>query len=276
MYKAPNHELFQDGGLEQNNPIGLAVREAAHIWPNTPQVHLALSIGTGYADDGGRVSENRPWLAFLGQGWLARCIDNYEKKLDSQRLWQNYANTLKSPLKEQHHRLNMKVAGIMPTLDATGEIERLDQDTKAYFCLDEPRAQLQHTAETIISSVFYPVLVRTEKLGKKHYLVRYAIFCRLEKEQQIPLFKRLRGSGCAFSVHPKIYEINFPEVFACLENSQSFKQELEWDASEESDQAHICLLFGYTMEREGSRLPNDSRKYDINGSPVVQAPNLGW
>src|SRR5207248_2286824 len=135
----------------------------------------------------------------------------------------------------------------------------------------EAQAQLQRTAEAIISSVFYPVLVRTEKLAKKHYLVRYAIFCQLEEEQQIPLFKRLRVSGCAFGIYPKIHEINFPEVFACLENSQSFKQEVEWEASEESDQAHICLLFGYTTasdgtEQEGSRLPNNSRKYDINGS----------
>jgi hypothetical protein len=281
MYKAPNHELFQDGGLEQNNPIGLAVREAAHIWPNTPEVHLALSIGTGYANDGGRVSDKTSWFASWGGGWLARCIDNYEKKLDSERLWQSYVKTLKSPPKERHHRLNVKVAGILPTLDATGEIEKLNRDTEAYFCLDEPRALLQHVAETIISSVFYPVLVRTEKLAKNHYSIRYAIFCQLDEEQQIPLFKRLQDSSCVFSIHPKIYEINFPEVLAGLKNSQSFEQEVELDVSEESHQAHIYLLFGYTtapdgMEREGSRLPNGSRKYDINGSPVAQTPNLSW
>jgi hypothetical protein len=50
-------------------------------------------------------------------GWLKRCIDSFESKLDAERLWQEYYATLDEDGRRCHHRLNIKLTDTLPFME---------------------------------------------------------------------------------------------------------------------------------------------------------------
>jgi hypothetical protein len=269
MYRAPNGRLFQDGGLKNNNPIGLAVAEARDAWTDCHEVDIAVSIGTGWSDS--RVAYKNEIYSRFRHGWLKRCIDTFENNLDSAKLWRDYKRSLNKELGERHHRLDVKFSRTLPTLDSTDEIEVLDTETKEYFEHDEARAQLRQTAEALLSSLFYPVVGEISKVSEGYFAVECRILCRLEQKHQTALLERLKNSGCVFHIHRQIFPIGFEKQRNSLENGCPFELNVHWNLSSLTDKVHLLLAFGIT-DLDGQRSQEDpqpelERQYHISASP---------
>lgn len=269
MYRAPNGRLFQDGGLKNNNPIGLAVAEARDAWTDCHDVDIAVSVGTGWSDS--RVAYKDAVCSRFSYGWLKRCIDTFENNLDSAKLWSDYKRSLKKELEERHHRLDVKFPGTLPTLDSTNEIEDLDTKTKEYFEHGEARAQLRQTAEALLSSLFYPVVGEISKVSEGYFAVECRILCRLEQRHQTTLLERLKKSGCVFHIHRQTFPIDFKKQRISLENGCPFELNVHWNISSLADQVHLLLTFGITdldgQHSQEDPQPTIERQYHISASP---------
>lgn len=269
MYKAPNGTTFQDGGLKNNNPISLAVEEARLAWPSSPNIDIAVSVGTGCSV---KQAAREEWtLGFIPPSWRKRCVDSFESNLDSERLWQEYASKLETDKKERHHRLNVEFSTPLPPLDAVGKIADLDNMTIEYFENEKARSQLQRAAEGLLASLFYLNLQKALRDPTGVYFVVGRVLCRLEQKHQLALMARLRLSDCFFHVNGVIHEINFSTQETAMQAGTTFELPIHYTISEQSEMVSVCLAFGATDAGvPGNSLAVPQRKYHIGGSPVAQ------
>lgn len=227
---------------------------------------VALSIGTGWADK--RIAEYGTFHAHAVHGWLKRCIDSFESKLDSERLWQEYHRTLDEEGRARHHRLNAKLPDTLPFMGDTRAIEKMDHVTTTFFKNGIGLCQLQRAAEALLASLFYlSVDTWAMMVGDGRHVFRGRILCRLEQENQLVLLERLRTSSCGFRVHEGIVNIDFADQESRLAKQESFQQVIQWNGFLE-DQLHICLVFGggvSAKESESKFAP--VVQYEISGSP---------
>jgi hypothetical protein len=266
VYKAPNGTTFQDGGLKNNNPISLAVEEARLAWPSSPNIDIAVSVGTGCS---AKQAAKGGWMFW--PSWLKRCVDSFESNLDSERLWQEYASKLDTDKKERHHRLNVEFSTPLPSLDAAAEIADLDNVTIEYFENEKARSQLQRTAEGLLASLFYLNVQKAIRDPTGVYFVVGRVLCRLEQKHQLALMARLRLSGCFFHVKGVIHEINFSTQETAMQAGTAFELPIHYTISELSEMVSVCLAFSATDAGvPGNSLVVPQRKYHIGGSPVAQ------
>ncbi len=267
MYRAPNGRFFQDGGLKYNNPIGLAVEEARRIWPGHSPPFLCLSVGTGYSDGEGA---KEPWASYIRNSWIERSTDDYGSKLDTEAMWRRYHDELDEASRARHVRLNVKVDGVLPPMNAYDQIGSLGEATQAYFA-SEGCAQLRSVAETILAGLFYPTNLRvTRPPSTGVYNVTCTVLCHLEPQSQVAILGRLESSRCAFLVRNGIREMPLKEQRDDLKNGQAsrtFSQELSWESSTSAGSTPVFLVFG-REEKDESGNPVPRREYHINGSPV--------
>ncbi|KAL4735594.1 acyl transferase/acyl hydrolase/lysophospholipase [Aspergillus similis] len=261
VYRARNGHAYQDGGLNENNPIGIAVKEARFLWPGDSRVDVALSVGTGWADE--RIAQYNALHSQAVHGWLKRCIDSFESKLDSERLWQEYRRTLDEDERARHHRLNAKLPNTLPFMGDTGAIERMDHATKAFFKDGDGHQQLQAAAEALLASLFYVSVDCLTMLsdGERH-LFKGRILCRLEQKHQPILLERLRQSNCSFRVHEGTVPIDIEDQESRFTQQESFQQVIHWHGCLR-DALHIFLVFSGDVSGEVSK----SVQYEISGSP---------
>jgi hypothetical protein len=245
VYKTKNGHAFQDGGLNENNPVGLAVKEAPYLWADKPQLDIALSIGTGFSEK----SSDKQNLVATGvvRSWLWRCVDSFENKLDSERLWREYHATLNEDERRRHHRLNVELPGVLPFMADTGAIEQMDKQTRYRFQNNpDARSQLRSAAEALLASLFYVTVERgrmTSLPHNKRFVFRAQISCRLERQHQRALLERLQDSNCSFLVHGRVVGIDFLSQISRVEKGELFRQDVQWDGGPR-DTFHIYLVFG--------------------------------
>ncbi|KAL4744534.1 hypothetical protein BDW72DRAFT_199493 [Aspergillus terricola var. indicus] len=279
VYRASNGHAFQDGGMNHNNPVGLAVKEAPSLWTGRPNVDIVLSIGTGSAD--GRIAGKNIVTQYAVHGWLKRCIDSFESKLDAERLWQEYYATLDEDGRRRHHRLNIKLSGTLPFMGDTRAMDKMGDETRRFFHGLDAQLQLRSTAEALLASLFY-ICVNSPTKPPLHndtvFAFRAQILCRLEQRYQCALLDRLQSSGCSFLVHGRVVSINFAAHRCKFERGESFRQDIQWQGAL-SDMFHICLVFrGKASTEEQPELDasptttagsttTPAVKYEVSGSP---------
>jgi hypothetical protein len=95
----------------------IVLKEAPTLWNGTPHVDIALSVGTGSAED--RVAEKNRVSQYVLQGWLKQCVDLFESNLEAERLWRKYHDILDEEAQPRHHRLNVKLTGTLPFMADT-------------------------------------------------------------------------------------------------------------------------------------------------------------
>ncbi|KAL5000028.1 hypothetical protein BDV10DRAFT_183901 [Aspergillus recurvatus] len=279
VYRASNGHAFQDGGMNHNNPVGLAVKEAPSLWTGRPNVDIVLSIGTGSADE--RIAGKNTVTQYAVHGWLKRCIDSFESKLDAERLWQEYYATLDEDGRRRHHRLNIKLSGTLPFMGDIRATDKMDDETRRFFHGLDAKLQLRSTAEALLASLFYICVNSPTKLPLQDdagFAFRAQILCRLEQRYQCALLDRLQSSGCSFLVHGRVVSINFAAHRCKFERGESFRQDIQWQGAL-SDIFHICLVFrGEASTEEQPELDasptttagsttTSAVKYEVSGSP---------
>jgi hypothetical protein len=268
VYRPADGHAYQDGGLNENNPIKVAMMEAPSLWHRNSRVDVALSIGTGWADK--RIAEYGVLKSHAVHGWLKRCIDCFESKLDSERLWQEYRQTLDEDGRARHHRLNAKLPYTLPFLADTSAVQKMDDTTKAFFEEAENHRQLQGAAEALLASLFYVSVDGPTESADGRYLFTALILCRLERKHQPALMRRLERSNCVFRVHEGAVDIDFVAQESRFMEQESFRQPVQW-VGHLREEFHVCLVFGEDTSIPVQQPPDSTTtravQYDVSGSP---------
>jgi hypothetical protein len=274
IYTTPNGHSFQDGGLNENNPIRLAMEEARLAWSDSPAVDIAVSVGSG--DAANRIADENAVYALAVRGWLKRCIDNFDKKLDPELQWKEYCSGLDKEQKEHHHRLNVKLSDVLPGICDTSSIEDVDTETISFFKRKEEHRQLQHVARHAIAVLFYSVQDGCTRVSQGHFDMKFRILCRLNEKYQPNLMAKLKDSGYYFQVQSTTVNIDFDLQQTRRTEGSSFEQPISWKTTDPSQTIRICLVFGRDVQEGNPDKVEDSAQstksmYDISGSPFTKS-----
>ncbi|KAH8703381.1 hypothetical protein BGW36DRAFT_457672 [Talaromyces proteolyticus] len=269
-YRAPNRQSFQDGGLKHNNPIGLAVKEGKILWPDSSDVDIAVSIGSGYAET--RLADGNVVHGYAVHGWLKRCIDVWESSLDSERLWQEYSRSLDPEEKSRHHRLNVKISDTLPFMADVAKIDDMEEQAIRFYSQPDSKQQLRRAAEASIAALFYIRIDRVFQAGRDSYNYNGRILCRLEKKHHLRLLKRLQESNCTFLINDKINDMDFSKQENRIQNGDEFQQHFHWNTARHLQAVDLCLAFvaASTEDKENEihdNVGDTSSIYHISGSP---------
>ncbi|KAK3672622.1 hypothetical protein LTR78_007434 [Recurvomyces mirabilis] len=170
-----NVGTFQDGGLQHNNPLNLALWELRHLWPDRSTPDFALSIGTGY-------SESLLSRACVGtqspvrDRFIARLFKTFMKSLDGEKMWKEFHNSLPDYAKQRYHRINIAVEGSEPAIDDIASMHNLKRQALAFLERDN---NLQAALDAMISSLFYFELEDVPEQCETGYVCDGHIYCRL-------------------------------------------------------------------------------------------------
>ncbi|KKO96629.1 hypothetical protein THAR02_11267 [Trichoderma harzianum] len=145
-YFTPHHldgiGTFQDGGLTFNNPAAIALKEAASLFPATPEPSIVASLGTGTVRTShrgirqrGRRNEHRTiwkkhrrwWktpLAWWKDLYPARLARAVRKHWDSDNAWKQLKSHQKASGRGEFFRFDVEFKSQLPALD---DISSMDE-----------------------------------------------------------------------------------------------------------------------------------------------------
>jgi hypothetical protein len=186
---------FQDGGLQYNNPLNIAIWETRYAWPGRT-VDFALSIGTGTTDhDAFSAGAHSP----VKDRFMSRLFRTFMKSLDGERVWREIFNSLTEREKGRYHRLNLPMKGKEPTLDDTMAITTLKSQSQDWIKADR---RVLLTLDSIYASMFYFEFDEMPTHAGDNYTCIGHIYCRLNTTPQGRkyLYEKLESTASYFLV----------------------------------------------------------------------------
>lgn len=137
-YFTPHHidgvGTFQDGGLTFNNPVSIALEEAAALFPDAPEPSLVTSIGTGSTR--GKCHRNtrkwiwwpRKWTESLASSYPIRILQACRKVWDSgNHQWEERVNYQKASDRRDFFRFDVDFQSRPPALD---NVDSMDESAR--------------------------------------------------------------------------------------------------------------------------------------------------
>ncbi|EHK19887.1 uncharacterized protein TRIVIDRAFT_123114, partial [Trichoderma virens Gv29-8] len=123
-YFTPHHidgiGTFQDGGLTFNNPAPIALKEAAALFPATPEPSIVASFGTGTT----RTNHRGP-LAWWKELYPARLARAVRKHWDSDNAWKQLMSHQKAGGRGEFFRFDVEFKSQLPALDNVSSINEV-------------------------------------------------------------------------------------------------------------------------------------------------------
>lgn len=121
---------FQDGGLTFNNPAPIALKEAAAIFPDTPEPSIVVSCGTGSEGESIQDETRRRtwWESWYQNTCLARLAGAIRMHWDSSKCWKQLVSHQKAGGRGEFFRLDVEFQSRLPPLDSidnSGEVARI-------------------------------------------------------------------------------------------------------------------------------------------------------
>ncbi|CRG92894.1 Leucine--tRNA ligase [Talaromyces islandicus] len=144
----PGWGHFQDGGVRANNPVKVARRECAIIWPAAERPDVILSIGTGYHTPPAPPVD-RPARGILRDGFIARLLRSQllcSPALDGEQAWQEAWDEMPAELREDSFRLNRHFPQGLPELD---DVRWLDGRDGGRYVIPSPLVR------ALLATLFY-------------------------------------------------------------------------------------------------------------------------
>jgi hypothetical protein len=179
-----------DGGLQENNPIHIAVSEGKRVWGSSVPFDLVLSIGSGEAS----TSPDIPSVWRLVPAWVATLYDTFMTRMNGQERWKDYLQVTEKSVISRSRRLNVKFADkIEPELDAIEKIDNMQEEARHYkfpaplaYYSNEPLIKpypndvLREVALRLRASLFFFELQSMSYSKDNHVTaIRGVIYCRL-------------------------------------------------------------------------------------------------
>ena len=173
----PGFGRLQDGGVRANNPLAIALKESAMIWPTAKKHDLLLSVGTGFSlPTPGAVTGSR---GMFRDGPLPRLVRATLSSpcMDGEQGFYEALNYLPNTRKPDIIRLNHAINGSLPRLDDISSLATMS--TLRFTVPDE-------LVRALLASAFFFFELDSMPV-KKHgeFLCQGSILCPREKVETI-------------------------------------------------------------------------------------------
>lgn len=199
-----NLGTFQDGGLQHNNPLKLALWEVKFLWPDKAQPDFALSVGTGMSNSFFKIGPQSP----VKKRFVSRIFDTFMDSMDGEKLWREFYNTVSESERGRYHRMNLTLQGSQPALDDSSIMETLETQAADHVRSKMPTEPI---LDSMLASAFYFEFDSLPQWKESSYLCHGHIFCRL------PLSRSGRKTLLSqLAQHPSYFALNGDPV-ACVE-----------------------------------------------------------
>jgi len=163
---------FQDGGLQHNNPLKLALSEVKQVWPSASLPDFVLSLGTGLAKNKYRIGPQSP----VRDRFLRRIFRTFMRSMDGEKVWQEVFQGLPECVKHRYHRLNVVLPDQEPSLDDVTSMNILQQAASTHITTS---SSVQDVVDSILASTFYFELDEMPTWDDGAFCCKGNIFCRL-------------------------------------------------------------------------------------------------
>lgn len=187
---------FQDGGLQYNNPLNIALWESKYTWPEK-SIDFALSIGTGTTDEA--YAFNAGVHSPVKDRFVSRLYKTFMRSLDGEHTWREIYNSLTEREKSRYHRLNMPIQGKEPMLDDTSAISTLKKQAHNWIRSNQ---RFLLTLDAVYASMFYFELDCHPVHTGDSYECTGHVYCRsnVPIKGRRELYTRLRATSSYFLI----------------------------------------------------------------------------
>ncbi|KAK6436023.1 hypothetical protein LTR95_007787 [Oleoguttula sp. CCFEE 5521] len=192
---------FQDGGLQHNNPLNIAMWELKNLWPSRV-LDFALSIGTGVSPASTVAYGTGPYSPVKDR-FVARVFRTFMKSMDGERVWREIYNSLAERDKDRYHRLNLPLEGKEPDLDDVESMMDLKRQSIQWLA---PETRLAAPLDSIIASMFYFEVDSFDLQPDGLFRCLGNVYCRLRlnRSGREYLFTLLKSSSSYFCVNGQL------------------------------------------------------------------------
>ncbi|TVY85512.1 Calcium-independent phospholipase A2-gamma [Lachnellula suecica] len=263
---------FQDGGLQHNNPMKLALEEIKVLNamdPSAKNASLKVSLGTGKgASSGPQMHGSNSWWKDLWAIRLCRALwssmgghEENEHDLRDQESFRLQRNPTKPHSRRgEYFRFNVEFGGQGPRLDDVSRMKELKALAEESIEHSNPK-QLDHLARCIIAELFYFELESVPRKENGRYSCSGHVFCRLRAGTPAfdSLLAQLTKASARFTLRTRILPGAIRDR-SSLEKDGNFRKTVRFEVTAREDQISLCLW------TEGSK------PVGISGSPF----SLNW
>lgn len=248
-----NLGTFQDGGLQYNNPLNIAIWETKYIWPGR-SIDFALSLGTGITKRESTCFKAGPHSPVKDR-FLPRLFKTFMKSMDGERMWREIYNSLPDRDKPKYHRLNVPLHGTEPLLDDTSAMDDLKHQSLGWA---QQRDTYTLLLDSIYASMFYFELDQYYMREDGLYVCTGSVHCRLALE--------INGREHLYHALQKTssYFLTLGQPTPCVthvpRNLPPFKRTIEFVLHSLDDDVGITLLGITSTPTTISGLPQTARR----------------
>lgn len=123
----------RDGGLQENNPVQVAVNEADRRWGEVTPIDMVLSIGSGQASQKGKI-QGPPSSWWIIPDWVQDLLKNMLDNMNGQKSWNSFCKNSPRGRKARAHRLNLVFSDSNePELDAVDKVSDLAEQARSFI-----------------------------------------------------------------------------------------------------------------------------------------------
>lgn len=156
-------QVYLDGAIHLNCPVGAALREQKLIWPENADrsPDIVLSIGTGFNTMMRKPvgnSDQQPRGPFAGVRKLYKtAVDNITTSLNAEKMWRDFLLHSQVPehLKDRYVRLNLKLQKDPPQMDEVSQLDEIERKTRSQFDREAERTTIKSVADRLLATAFY-------------------------------------------------------------------------------------------------------------------------
>jgi hypothetical protein len=161
--------VFQDGGLQHNNPASIAQWEIGFVWPHKPKPDFALSLGTGTS------SVTTTSNSITKSQFYVRIFKSFMRNLDGEDAWKQFCNSVSPQMRTRFHRLNVELTGPEPSLNDALII--LELKSNVLRTIKEDKSVITGVVDAMLASMFYFEVDTLPVLEQNGYNCHRYIFC---------------------------------------------------------------------------------------------------
>ncbi|KAK6428380.1 hypothetical protein LTR95_015477 [Oleoguttula sp. CCFEE 5521] len=189
---------FQDGGLQHNNPLNIAMWELKSLWPSRV-LDFALSIGTGISQASTVAYGTGPYSPVRDR-FVARVFRTFMKSMNGERVWRDIYNSLTERERDRYHRLNLPLDGKEPDLDDVTSMTDLKRQSIQWLA---PEHRLVAPLDSVFASMFYFEVDTFDLEPDGLFRCVGNVFCRLNltRSGRDYLYTLLKSSSSYFSIN---------------------------------------------------------------------------
>ena len=209
------HGAYQDGGLRNPNPTGIAMEEITEVFESKTRRDLVLSLGTGLPPRTTSPEDScfrSRLMDCSGLRFMRWSRERLREALDAEVVHQEVSrmfNALDSPSIARYHRLNLELPDGLPRLDDATSMESLMAGVE--HCRDV--SKLSEIKMALIASSFYFELDGPPIRGRDgQYRCSGAIRIRGDPEHVCELVRTVHTGRVQFAKnHEDVAELQLAE-----------------------------------------------------------------